>query len=473
MDRLPEQVVAWHNRHPLAKRISIYDVHTIGIVALPFMRSGRVAAAMGSIEPTLSEEISAESLAAAWDEESTVAAHPNAAHLDALADQEIPPGGSWRERLASSLRRFGLRAPEVWPAFSERFVDGLSARRIAGFAERHGHASRPGDAAWPQRDIAIDDRLLAGRADGGAWPFELYLMSAAIDAGASRSRVLVGRAQPRRPDRPSIIGRRCLSPLRVGIVALVLLAPAAMAGLALWPRAADEPGGQLLAAATPAPAPASAPARKAQLASTAAAARASDASAAASVASAPSPNPIAAAASAAASAPEPSAVAAATAPPPDIRPHLLAPPVTAPASAAPLHAAAASAPPAASVAPPFASTAVAAASAPASAPPERLATTLPIKPAVQLAAQSGKPVVALVGPPKAGKSGKAEAEALLAKMRGTVAPTQLDPAGLQAQVFETPEGWRAAIWPFASREEAQLINATLVARGLKTKAVNF
>ena len=84
---------------------------------------------------------------------------------------------------------------------------------------------------------------------------------------------------------------------------------------------------------------------------------------------------------------------------------------------------------------------------------------------------SSKPVVALVGPPSASK---AEAEARLEKLRAAVAGVQGKSGGsLQAQVFQTPEGWRAAVWPFASREEAQLINATLVSRGMKTRAVDF
>jgi SPOR domain len=78
-------------------------------------------------------------------------------------------------------------------------------------------------------------------------------------------------------------------------------------------------------------------------------------------------------------------------------------------------------------------------------------------------------VVALVGPP----GSKADAEALLKKMQASLVGVHGDPDTLQADVIQTPEGWRAAVWPFSSREQAQLINATLVARGFKTKAVNF
>ncbi len=30
-------LVNWHNKHPLARRLAIADVHTVGAVALPFM----------------------------------------------------------------------------------------------------------------------------------------------------------------------------------------------------------------------------------------------------------------------------------------------------------------------------------------------------------------------------------------------------------------------------------------------------
>jgi SPOR domain len=92
------------------------------------------------------------------------------------------------------------------------------------------------------------------------------------------------------------------------------------------------------------------------------------------------------------------------------------------------------------------------------------------RPDVRSAAAANGKQVALVGPASASK---AEAEAMLERMRGMLGQTVREPAALQAQVFQTHEGWRAAIWPFASREEAQLINATLIARGLKTKAVDF
>jgi hypothetical protein len=44
---------------------------------------------------------------------------------------------------------------------------------------------------------------------------------------------------------------------------------------------------------------------------------------------------------------------------------------------------------------------------------------------------------------------------------------------LDGEVFESPQGYRAALWPFSSREEAQIVNATMVARGWRTRAVDF
>ena len=87
----------------------------------------------------------------------------------------------------------------------------------------------------------------------------------------------------------------------------------------------------------------------------------------------------------------------------------------------------------------------------------------------QIARPAAVRSVALVGPP----GSKADAEVLLAKMKAGLVGVHSHPDALQADVIQTPEGWRATVWPFPSREQAQLINATLVARGLKTKAVNF
>lgn len=524
MDRLAEQVVAWHNRHPLAKRITIYDVHTIGVVALPFMRNAQADAAArhasGKVEPVLTDEISPESLAAAWDEEGlTIAAHPNAAHLDALADQEPPPRHAepgWAERLGRLAFWRKTSGAKAWPVFSERFVSHLSPRRIAAFAQAHGYTQQPGDETWPQRIIPIDETLMdSGAAGGGAWPFELYLMSAAIDAGRSRSRILLGRGRP-----PAIVGRRCLSPGRLGLVALLLLALlSAAVGLTL-PAVKKSASAGMAGPAASAPASAAASAFAAghgtpmpgasgpMAAPNASASLPLAAATQASAASTAAPAPASAASSSQVSA-EPEQAEQAKEKPvlrPDIRPMFIkpipgrsAPPLGAP----PQDDAPSSAPSSApavdkqdekhsgkktpETAPDPAN--AKAKSTPAHANKPKLsseepgnpgagspapsvgpsATPLNSKAIAKASVLANKPVVALVGPVSANK---ADAEATLARMRNLLGPGQAG-AALQAQVFQTPEGWRPAVWPFASREEAQLINATLIARGMRTRAVDF
>lgn len=601
MDRLVEHLVAWHNSHPLAKRINIYDVHTIGVVALPFMRNGGAAAPSSDvaarkssrggrpqepIEPVLTDEVSPDSLAA-WGEESTIAANSNAAELDALADQELWHRSSWGERFKRGLRNWRSRSPkpgkprpaagsDTWPAFSERFIAGLTPARIASFAQRFGYSEQPGDGSWPQRVVPIDELMMGGgsaggdaQGNGGAWPFELYLITAAIDAGRSRTRVLVGQGHPR----PQIIGRRCLSPWRLGAVTLLPLGVLLMsAALLLLPSrkavkeaeeaaAAAASAAVAVAASAPASAVAQAAEPEASEAAGPAAPEASATSAAAEFAENTAPSSTSSAASAAVAAPplkpalptpldlreaaaataaaiaaaqqaaldkaagkdsaKSSPELAASEPQPDIRPQLVKPiprknarPMLADAPAPGSEAAKAEdknapAKPADPVADlmngpkpspitagrissrdgerPTLHSGVDGAGDKAPAKDSRgkpledkgtstgksaVSNTGATAPSGRAggAALTGKAtVVALVGPVS---SNKAEAEAMLERMRVAVSATKGGGA-TQAQVFQTPDGWRPAVWPFASREEAQLINATLIARGLRTKAVDF
>ena len=517
MDRLAEQVVAWHNRHPLAKRISIYDVHTIGVVALPFMRSGPAAPA-GKVEPVLSDEVSAEELAiaaafAAQASHEAVENQPEGPGLTPEKQAKPPLWKAWAARpghyWAALRAKFGQRSsnpPDIWPAFNESFITGLSPKRIATFAKAHGYTSLPGGTDWPQRIVPFDDGLMAGHnAAAGAWPFELYLLSAGIDAGSSRSRILLGQGRP-----SPALGRRCLSPQRLGLAGLLVAGLVAAAVGLFWPRSKDTQADAALAAATAASAiaAASAPATAPASAASAAVAAAQEASAAsaipaataensASQATASLANVLASPASApkkTADTPETAPAAdAASEPAPDIRPQFVKPIPKRPARS--LHTPESEAPQAASNPAPVepkadpksgskvgaspkqepASTA-AAIENPRGKTAERASkgeAAEPISKAPglgQTAGVSGKTVVALVGPTS---RSRAEAESLLLRMRTLIEPTQANPAALQAQVFQTPDGWRPAVWPFASREEAQLINATLIARGLRVKAVDF
>ncbi|KQW42779.1 MULTISPECIES: hypothetical protein [unclassified Roseateles] len=426
MDRLPEQIVAWHNRHPLARRIAVGDVHTIGVVALPFVRAS--AEAGGLVEPVLTDAVTFDELAAA----------PRQSRLAA-----------WRQRLLGIARLLGRRPRTQWRAFNEKFLPGLSPAGVERFALAHGFVEPPATPdTRPWRVIVIDESMASAHS---GWPFELYLMTAGIDVGSGRTRVLAGRGIP-----SEIAGRRLWDARRVGAAAAVVVLLTAAGAWALWPQRA----------AAPLPAP--------PLAASAASAASPIASAppglaSAMPASAPEPALAASAASATvAGASGPGSAASETAADeaqPDIRPRLVErtdgikrPPLR---SSKPVDAATEK---------PVDASAPTPAAPPADKPVPAASKPEPVDPRLSGLAQSpDKIVVALVGPPVS----KADAEALLKKMQAGLVGVHSNPSALQADVIQTPEGWRATVWPFSSREQAQLINATLVARGLRTKAVNF
>ncbi|RTL18217.1 MAG: hypothetical protein EKK52_14855 [Burkholderiales bacterium] len=442
MERLAEQIVDWHNRHPLARRVRVDEVHSIGVVALPFVRAS--AQASGVVEPVLTDVVSA---------------------FDAIHEHTPPSRGALlMQRMAGLMRRLNRRPRTQWRAFNEKFLPGLSPARVERFALEHGFSEPPAAPETRPWRVVVIDEAEAGKHEG--WPFELYLMTAAIDAKAGRSRLLAGRGIP-----SQIIGRRIWDPLRLGAAAGVLSLAAGGLGLLLWSDArapaapqASPADGSGRPASAPLPASAAAPAAAASTAAAAEAASAAASMPAAMAASSPASSP-GEAGQPPASAPEPEGGASAA---PDIRPRLVQrvdgierPPLlrsgkpAAAQAAGPASAAGKRPGPEAGNKP---------------EPAADLSRPLPADPLLaRMASKSGQTVVALVGPP----GSKAEAEALLARMKAGLAGVHGDPQALQADVIQTPEGWRATVWPFASREQAQLINATLVARGMKTKAVNF
>lgn len=217
-------VAAWHNRHPLARRITRADVLGTGVVALPFRP-------------------------------------PEGAFATLLARLRAP----WA-RLTRLLRRRGTSpasgggdAP-LRRAFDEDFIAPLRPRRVADFALRQGSATRPGPPEWPQRDVLP-------RASSSADPPALrYLRTAAIEVEDARLRVLIG-AGPR----AQVLGPRLWSRPRVasaaGILALLVLGAAwslrggAGAGhdtLAQAAAAASAPASTSAAHSAPSPKPPSA-----------------------------------------------------------------------------------------------------------------------------------------------------------------------------------------------------------------------
>jgi hypothetical protein len=96
VDELIAQVVAWHNRHRLARRITSAHVRSIGVVVLPFVAP------------------------------------------DASADPAKKPDKG------------------LLPAFGEDFIPPLTPKQVASFAAKHGGRQHPGAASWSQRVVPVD-----------------------------------------------------------------------------------------------------------------------------------------------------------------------------------------------------------------------------------------------------------------------------------------------------------------------------
>ena len=440
---IQEAVRAWHNRHPLAVRIGADAVNHIGWVSLPFMGAAQ------AVEPSLDGE---------------QPLPPSAA-----APLALPLAQRLRQALGRPFARW-RSGSGPWPVFTEVFIERLGPASVAAFARRCAwSALDPNGADWPQRQVAVDGAR--AEACSGAWPLERWLVAAAIEVKGRKLRVLVGQG----PKGLEVLGagRHWARPLVMALGASAL----SLGALGLW---LSMPNGKT-AVPTPAPVASAALSASAPAAAASVAAIAHVASGVSSAPSAAASEPVAVNPSVAASMPAPlvalpsqapastampptpvasgpaSAAAAAASDPPDIRPRL-GPSRRSPARSpkAVLQAAGPSA-------------AATAAEAPASAgsKPYRGAQD-PENLRPRAAAQG--PQVALVSP---GFAKRADAEAQLERMRAHVAATTRDAQSLEGEVFETPLGWRAAVWPFGTREEAQIVNATMVARGWKTRAVDF
>jgi hypothetical protein len=400
LDEIAQAVLQWQCQHPLALRLGPQAVHSIGLVALPFVRAAEGA--------------------------------PPAA---------VPRWRFWARPSG------GDRA-----AFSEAFIEGLSPEQVADFARRHGVEAAAGLEDWPLRRVAVDSEL--AEAAAGGWPYERWLATAAVDGPQGRQRVLVS-LQDRIP--LTVLGRRHWDRRRLAAAAALPTVVLATA-LALRPSP-PPPAAPALVAGTVASAVASGPALSMTAASAPLPAAPAEPASSPEPASLPPPSPTPSVDVTA------SDSAAASAPLVDIRPRLG--PLR--ASQSPRPPIGGSARPAAGDAPgetPSPASAAAHAAASAAAP---AASTDPERPALR-PVPAGSTPFALVSP---GFAKREDAEAQLARMLDHAQKTVAPESRLQGEVLQTPQGWRAAVYPFASREEAALINATMVARGWKTRTVEF
>lgn len=444
LEQIVEAVLRWQHRHPLAQRLQASQVQGIGLVALPFVRS----------------------------------------------DEPPPPQGwrRWLQRLPQPLRP----APAPPATFSEAFIDGLSPIRAAHFAHRHGAESVEAAEDWPQRRIEVDGERAAL---AGGWPYEVWLVTAALDdARGRRHRVLVGLQASPQGVLP-VLGSRHADPRRWGAALAALGAVGVALFLALQDGGAPPPAVRVSGSVAGASAPSGSASGLSQAASAGSTLGASAAlpSSAASTVAAPAsdaalvssgalagPAPGVAASGVSPGAREPSqALSQMSEAPFDIRPQLRRsrdettprPPLlrSAPAAAQSPEAPTAAKMP--EVPPPPAGTSPAArAESPAPAAQGGYQGARQPEQVRPRWAAPGQTTLALVSPPF---SRKDEAEAMLARMREHLQSALQTGETLDGGVFESPQGHRAAVWPFGSREEAQIVNATMVARGWRTRAVEF
>ena len=280
LSAVADRVVAWHNRHPLARRISAAQVHAIGYVALPFAAEPPVAATnLASGTPTPAQ-LAAEAIAAAAAvpipelTEAALAAAAETANPSSPANPANPAEGSrLRERAVARAREQAADADGAHIAqpadtaatlqaalapstlkhdFSERFIDTLTVRQVARFALKQGRVLARAPLDGPVREVRADG------AHRGRVPAQVYLLTAVIETDTRKTRVLLGNG-------PQVLGRRIHSSSRIAALAtlgacvvgtpLWLLQPAASApGRA--PESAAAPGAEAVTSTASAEAPA-------------------------------------------------------------------------------------------------------------------------------------------------------------------------------------------------------------------------
>jgi hypothetical protein len=487
LDDVAARVVAWHNRHPLARRITAWHVQSVGYVALPFA----APAVLGAVAPV--------------PEAAAPAAPPAAA-------EQAPAGGRLRERLLARERQgpaadgadpagAGLVAASRPPAevlkagFSEDFIPPLRPARVARWAARVGVLLARAPADGPLRQVRPEPL------PRGAVPLTLHVRTASIEIDGRYSRVLLGAGQP-----APVMGRRVWSRPRLALAGTAgLLVLGALALLRPFDGGPE-------ALAEGAAAAASAPARiasgvTASVTNSAAAAAAASAPTDTQAEAAPAPRPAVrapAAEGAAAAAPAASALAA-------VLPASAAPEATAkrrgplalPSLAAqvndearavarivhsrpPRPVAEPAAEPSAAAAVPPPALAAAVPPAPGAAPKKAGPEPEPARPAAPKAAPAPGATTAAEtagspAPPQRKAAAfalstrplrtRAEAEQVMAAMSALLRTQRAQ--GVEVEILPEGEDWRVVGWPYARREEAEQARALLVSRGMRVTVVGF
>ena len=429
LDSLASHIVAWHNRHPLARRIGVQHLQSLGYVVLPFVATA-AATAGATVDPgaaaVLPTELTAQAEPQAADgaslrERAMARASQGPAETPASPEPQTPQTPNTPQTPRPTAPVTALR-----PAFTEDFIRPLRPAVVAAFALQHGAAE-----AAPGKDNPV--RLVKPDA-GVALPqlHKRWLLTAQIDVDGRRTRLLAGAGHA-----PALLGKRLWSLPRVGLaVGLPLLV---VAVLVMGFKAVLEP------AATEASLPADKAAGVASPASSASSAiQATDLTAAA-----------AAATTAAASAP--AVLQSAPERPTDVDPswgrvNLPSIGVVADEKRKAALAARQAAPAAATA------LAVPTAAAPATAQAgQKAAPAVITEPAFALSSRIIRT--------------RAESEQIADAMRGLLV-TGSD-TRLQVEALRSGDDWRVVCWPFLTREQADKARALLASRGMKLQVVDF
>lgn len=205
------RVVAWHNRHPLARRITADQVSGVGIVVLPF-------ALKGALKGT----------------------PPAAPEGDDITATDIPAPGD-------------TAAPaELTPIFGDDWLFRPGSRRLGDWTRLHGVYPLHGVPHWPLRQVEAD-LSLSHRADaqGLGGRTARHLVTAVVDASGQRVRLLL---KPGPMAKAPVFGPRLYSLPRLGgLAGAGVMASLALGLAALLRPAAQGPAVVVVAHAASAP----------------------------------------------------------------------------------------------------------------------------------------------------------------------------------------------------------------------------
>lgn len=248
------RVVAWHNRHPLARRITAEQVQSIGYVALPYLAPAEAGGAAAGAHGAAAAPAAAHGGAAEAGAEQGKSLRERAQ----VRAQSHPPGGPPAAAPAAATAakaqgKTAAKAQALKPAFTEDFIAPLALRRVSRWVARHGAQASRAPRDGPVREVAAD-RSLAGPQ---AALVTLYALTAMVEVRGQRVRMLLQAGSG-----SAVIGTRIWSTPRLAGAGGTLggLAVAAVAGYLLMPAPAPAPVAQ------PVPAPVAAAPPGAELA---------------------------------------------------------------------------------------------------------------------------------------------------------------------------------------------------------------